>query len=322
MADIDEDHKIIIMKKLLLLSFTALLTLSLFGQKTETVYLDTKDSTVNMYIAVVPENQPIKAFMVLLDGFGASPRDVLMQTELPAYAAKQGILTILPVLKTGPLYFGSDNASQQSLQDQISSIVSKYHLQEKNFYIGGLSIGGTCAVKYAELAVKNNYAVKPKAVFGVDPPLDWEHFYNGAKRVVRLSDPAKVNGEVTYMIGRIEKEMNGTPQVALENYYNHSPYSYSDTTQRAVKTLIKTPIMLITEPDIQWWLSQRGYDYSYINATDLAAMINELQRLGNNKAVLVTTNNKGYRKPDNRRHPHSWSIADPEEVVKWLLSQQ
>jgi len=54
-------------------------------------------------------------------------------------------------------------------------------------------------------------------VFGIDPPLDFEHFYNGAKRVVRLSIPAQINGEVTYMIGRIEKEMRGTPETAREN---------------------------------------------------------------------------------------------------------
>jgi len=144
-------------------------------------------------------------------------------------------------------------------------------------------------VKYAELAVKNSYTIKPKAVFAVDPPLDWERFYNSAKRVVRLSDPAQVNGEVTYMIDRIEKEMKGTPQTALENFYNTSPYSFSDTTQRAIKNLVNTPIMIISEPDIQWWLTNRGYDFSYINITDHAAMINELQRLGNNNAVLITT---------------------------------
>ena len=124
------------------------------------------------------------------------------------------------------------------------------------------------------------------------------------------------------MIDRIEKEMKGTPQTALANFYNFSPYSFSDTTQMAVRTLAKTPIMLITEPDIQWWLSQRGYDYSYINVIDQAAMINELQRLGNSKAILITTTNKGYRKPDNKRHPHSWSIADRIELTKWLLSQK
>ncbi|MGG9962477.1 hypothetical protein [Ferruginibacter sp. SUN106] len=309
------------MQKIIFLIISSLVSIISFAQKQETVYLDSKDSTINMYIAVVPENKPIKAFLFLLDGFGASPRDVLVQTTLPDYAAAQGILTIVPVLKTGSLYFGVDGASQQSLKDQVESVVAKYHLQGKDFYMGGFSIGGSCVVKYAELAVQNNYAVKPAAVFAVDPPLDWERFYNAAKRVVRLSDPKQVNSEVTYMINRIEKEMNGTPQTAIENYYATSPYSYSDTTQKAIKNLLTTPLMLITEPDIQWWLGMRGYDYSYLNATDQAAMINELQRLGNKKAVLITTTDKGYRKPDNRKHPHSWSIADPVELTKWLLSQ-
>jgi hypothetical protein len=283
------------------------------------VYFNSKDSTKDMYTAVVPENTPVKGFMFLLDGFGG--QGVLQQTDLPIYAAKQGVLTILPVLKTGAMYFGIDSASQQSLNHQIRSAIKKFKLQGKDFYIGGFSIGGSCAVKYAEMAFKNNYALKPKAVFAVDPPLDFERFYNTAKRVVRLSVPAQVNGEVNYMIDRIEKEMKGTPQTAKENFYNLSPYSFSDTTQRAIKSLINVPIMLITEPDIQWWLTQRGYDYSYTNVTDQAAMINELQRLGNDKAVLATTTNKGYRKPGNTRHPHSWSIADPANVMKWLFSQ-
>jgi hypothetical protein len=310
------------MNKLIFSIFAIFIWIVSFGQKLETVYLDKNDSTRNMYIAVVPQNGQINSFIFLLDGFGnADPKDVLIQTGIPKYAATKGILSIIPVLKTGGLYFGSDTASQQSLKEMIDLVVKKYQLKGKDFYIGGFSIGGTCVVKYAELAIQKNYPIKPKAVFAVDPPLDWERDYNAAKRVVRLSAPDKVNGEVPYIIDRIKKEMSGTPETALENFYNNSPYSYSDTTQRAIKALIKTPIMIISEPDIQWWLSQRGYDYSYINITDQAAMINELQRLGNSKAVLVTTHDKGFREPGHIRHPHSWSIADPEQLVDWLLKQ-
>lgn len=310
------------MQKNILLILTLFTSIITYGQRIETVYLNAKDSTTNMYMVVAPENGQIRSFMVLLDGFGNSPQDVLFQTDIPKYASQQGILTIIPLLKTGPKYFGSDTASQQSLKEIINLTVSKYQLAGKDFYIGGFSIGGTCAVKYSELAVQKNYPVKPTAVFAIDPPLDWERYYNGAKRVVRLSNPAKVNGEVSYMMNRIEKEMKGTPKTALKNFYAHSPYSFSDTTQKAIKNLIKTPIMIISEPDIQWWLKERGYDYTYNNITDHAAMINELQRLGNKNAVLVTTTGKGYRKPGNTRHPHSWSIADPEQVVKWLQLQK
>lgn len=310
------------MQKIFFLIFLDIASTISFGQKLEQFFLDSKDSTSNMYIAVVPDTRPVKAFMFLLDGFGADPKNVLIQTDLPKQAAQQGILTIIPVLKTGSLYFGSDAASQQSLKDMIELVTANYQLKEKSFYIGGFSIGGTCAVKYAELAMQKNYPVKPKAVFAIDPPLDWERFYNAAKRVVRLADSDKVIGEVVYMIERIRKEMSGTPETALENFYNNSPYSYSDTAQRAIKALLKTPVMIVSEPDTQWWLSQRGYDYSYINITDHVAMINELKKLGNNKAVLITTTGKGYRKPNNIRHPHSWSIADPEETIKWLHSQE
>jgi hypothetical protein len=310
------------MQKISFIFLTVFCSTISLAQKLETVYLNPEDSSSNMYIAVIPEGKPIKAFMFLLDGFGAEPKEVLVESELPKYAAKLGILSIIPILKTGPLYFGDDAASQESLNNQIESVIVKYKLHGKNFYIGGFSIGGSCAIKYAELASQNKYRTKPNAVFAIDPPLDWERIYNSAKRVVRLSEPAKVNDEVTYIIGRIEKEMGGTPKTAIENFYSISPYSFSDTTQRAVKTLIKTPIMLLTEPDIQWWLSNRGYDFYSMNAIDHAAMINELQKLGNKNAVLVATINKGYRKPENKRHPHSWSIADPVKLTNWLFSQK
>ena len=47
--------------------------------------------------------------------------------------------------------------------------------------------------------------------------------------------------------------------------------------------------------------------------------IQELNRLGNPDAVLITTRNKGFRKPENKRHPHSWSIVDNDELIRWLL---
>ncbi|MBL0200928.1 MAG: hypothetical protein IPP81_12600 [Chitinophagaceae bacterium] len=86
--------------------------------------MNAKDSTTNMYIVVAPENEPVKSFMVLLDGFGNSPQNVLFQTDIPKYASQQGILTIIPLLKTGPSYFGSDTASQQSLKEIINLVVT------------------------------------------------------------------------------------------------------------------------------------------------------------------------------------------------------
>ena len=138
------------MRKIYLLILTLSIFAISFGQKIETTYLDKTDSTKNMYIAVIPQSGQINSFMVLLDGFGnADPKDVLRQTGSPKEAAIRGISTIIPVLKTGQLYFGSDTASQQSLKEMIDLVVKKYQLKGKDFNIGGLSIGGTCVVKYS-----------------------------------------------------------------------------------------------------------------------------------------------------------------------------
>lgn len=310
------------LKTLPLLALTLFFVSTAFGQTLERVYLNPKDSTKNRYIAVKPEEGPVKAFMFCIPGAFQTPEYVLQQTTLPSYAAQQGILTIIPVFSTGVSSFGFDSLTQRSLREMLHVVIKKYHLQQKAFFIGGLSIGGTCAVKYAELAVQNDYPVKPAAVFGIDPPLDFERLYKAAIRIMRLSVNQRPKDEIPYLIGRIQKEMKGTPKTALQNFHRLSPYSMSDTSQAAVKNLIDTPLLFIAEPDINWWLANRGYDYMNINAIDEAGMINELQRLGNRKARLVVTHHKGYREPGHIRHPHSWSIAQPKQLVNWLLQYQ
>jgi len=293
-----------------------------FGQKTAKIYIDINNPTSNCYLAIYPGTLPLKGFMFLIPSFGETPEGVQIQTDLSELAAEQGILTIIPTFITGLKSFGIDDLTQQSFREIIEDVASRNKLIDLKFYLGGFSMGGSCAVKFAELAVKDNFKFKPNAVFVIDPPLDFERFYNSNKRTVRLSVNSQPNQEAVYMVDRIEKEMNGTPETARQNYTNYSPYSFSDTKQTAIKYLKNTPIRFYTEPDINWWLKERGGDYSAMNALDGSCMINELNRMGNNNAFLITTQNKGFRKPDNRRHPHSWSIVDNNELLKWLQSQK
>ena len=231
--------------------------------------------------------------------------------------ALNGILTIIPTFQDGVLSLGVDSLSQQTFDKILKDVTSKHKLIDQNFYVGGFSIGGSCAIKYAQ-----NSIIKPIAVFAIDPPLDFERFYNSAKRDIRLSKESEASQENIYMIDRLEKETGGNPLTHLAQYYNISPYSFTDTAQTEIKKLINVPLRIYTEPDINWWLKQRGADFTSMNATECSAMINELNRLGNQNAELITTENKGYRKPDNRRHPHSWSIVDNDELIKWLLKQK
>ena len=303
-----------------------LLAFSLFGincngqkvdnPKMEKVFLNEKDTTKNCYTILYPPKLPYNGYLFLMPGFGETAEAVLEQTDLPKQLALNGILTIIPTFQDGVLSFGVDRLSQQTFDRILNDVIAKHQLKGKKFYVGGFSIGGSCAIKYAENAV-----IKPTAVFAIDPPLDFERFYNSAKRDIRLSKDGEANPENVYMIERLEKETGGNPSTHLAEYYKISPYSFSDTTQTEIKKLSNIPLRIYTEPDINWWLQERGADFTSINASTCSAMINELNRLGNQNAVLLTTQNKGYRKPHNRRHPHSWSIVDNDELIQWLLQQ-
>jgi hypothetical protein len=285
--------------------------------KMEKVFLVKTDTTKNCYTIIYPQKLPYTGYMFLIPGFGQTAEGVLQQTDLPNKLAQNGILTIIPTFQDGVLSFGVDSLSQQSFKNIILDVKKKHKLTDLKYYVGGFSIGGSTAIKFAE-----NATIKPNAVFAIDPPLDFERFYNTAEREVRLSVNTTPDEERVYMIERIGKEMGGSPKGAIKNYYKTSPYSFSDTTQTAIKNIIKLPLRIYTEPDVNWWLKEFATDFTGMNASECSAMINELNRLGNTKAELMITQNKGYRKPDNSRHPHSWSIVENNELIEWLLKQK
>jgi dienelactone hydrolase len=290
---------------------------NLFAQKTEQVFLEENDSTRNFYTLIYPPDLPWQGYVVILPGFGQTAEMTLDQTDLPKITARNGLLTIIPTLQDGVLSFGVDSSSQQALHRIIEDVRSKHDLAGLPYFIGGFSIGGSCAIKYAQ-----DSTIKPAAVFGIDPPRDFERFYHSSQRDIRLSVDKEPSQENVYMVERIEKEFGGTPATALSNFHRISPYSFTDHNQRAVKKMVDLPLRIYSEPDIEWWLNERDFDFTSINVTECSAMINELRRLGSEKAELIVTANKGFRKPYDTRHPHSWSIVDNEELVAWLLQQE
>jgi dienelactone hydrolase len=305
------------MLKFKLIVLTIFVLTSAHAQKMEKVYLDKNDSTRNCYTLIYPPSIPWRGYVVILPGFGETADRVLEQTDLPKLTAQNGFLTIIPTLQDGVLSFGIDSISQQSLNTVVEHVRSNHKLLDQRFYVGGFSIGGSCAIKYAQ-----NANLKPAAVFAIDPPLDFERFYYDSKRDIRLSLDQEPNQENVYMIDRIEKEFGGSPETSQVNFHKISPYSFSDTTQSAIKKFGNLPLRIYSEPDVDWWLKERNVDLTSMNVTVCSAMINELRRLGNKKAELILTENKGYRKPNNIRHPHSWSIVDNSDLIEWLLEQK
>lgn len=307
------------MKRVAVLISAFFFILNLFAQKSEIVYSNPKDTNSNYYIAYKPSIEPI-GLLLLLTSFGETPQNAANETNIQNIAAKNGLITVFASLKYGTQTFFIYSLSQSNIDKLIIYLQRKYSIMDKPLYLGGFSLGGSGVVKYAERANGSNSLVKPKAIFAIDPPLDFEKMYFSLEYAVMHSKVDISKQEADYFIKRLQYEFQSTPYIDKTPFHSISPYSFSDTTQTNIKLLINCPIMLISEPDIMWQMEERNRSIYDLNTLDCSLVINSLRLLGNKNAKLVLTNNKGFRKLTGKKNPHSWSIAEAEETVNWLIN--
>ena len=207
------------------------------------------------------------------------------------------------------------------VQDSVlNKALVKANLKDKPTFWVGMSLGGTMVMRHAEYCMKgkSKFDIKPSGLVLVNSPLDFVKWWYSCKDDIKKNYNSAAVFEASWTTYWLEKNLNGTPETVLGKYIEYSPYVHTDTIKNKLTLFDNMPIFAITEPDILWWMEERGKDYYDINCFDLAAFINDLRLIGNKEAKLVATTGKGYRE-NGMRHPHSWSIMDIDELIIWSL---
>jgi pimeloyl-ACP methyl ester carboxylesterase len=277
-----------------------------------------KDSAILFYEKLVPKGKP-EGVLVILPGGGESVEEVKKQISLHKLAVQNNLLVLLPCINWGTSTREPEN---KFLDTMFQQVIDQYRVPKDKFVLGGFSNGGMISLTYAEKAnrEKGSTVIIPKAVFGVDPPLDYAHLWNHCVKDIERNVSEVAVTESKWIMASYTKDFGGSPEDFRENYVKYSIYSYNEKDGGNAKYLLNTPVLLYTEPDIMWQMKNRSRDYYDLNCVDIAAMINFLNLKGNKDAELVVTNNKGKRLNGNR-HPHSWSIMDSEQCMNWILKQ-
>lgn len=196
-------------------------------------------------------------------------------------------------------------------------------LQNLNYV--GFSIGGTQALKFTIFCQKHpsHCTLTPDSVTVVDAPLDMIRFWRATERAERVDFHRLGAGEGTWVSHWLEKHLGGTPHENREEYVEYSPYTYTwehvgEKLGGNAQHLITIPVRAYTEPDVKWSIEHRRKSYYSKNAIDMAALINDLRTMGNDEAELITTHD---RRTNPDESPHSWSIVDEPELMKWIASK-
>lgn len=265
------------------------------------------------YTLWLPKSEP-EGLVVYM----AARWDTSQESDLVRYAREEQ-LAVMYVSTYNPLTLLFEASEMQLVEDFIQEVVDKYAIPSDNLLFSGMSIGGTRALRMAMYAQtqESKHQLVPKAIAICDAPLDMVRFHNEMQRTIRINYHPVAANEARWVKGYLEKQLGGSPTENLEAYVDYSPYCHAAEDGNNLVHFEDIAVRTYSEPDVKWWMENRGNDYYSMNVIDLAGLINELKLLGNQEAGLVLTSDKGYRE-DGTRHPHTWNIVDKKELIKWF----
>jgi hypothetical protein len=264
------------------------------------------------YTLVLPSTKPVNGLVVFFN----SDRDTL--NKIFRFANPKG-LAVAYVTTGNSLEFLFEEKTYLQLENYIYKILTDYNIPKTKLLYLGMSLAGTRALKFSlfETSEKSKHQLIPKALAICDAPLDFVRFWRECYKAKMLNLNKVAANEGDWVTSYLESNLGGTPDTELENYIHYSPFCYTSMDQEHLKALEGTYVRAYTEPDVNWWIENRGKDYYGMNSIDLAAWINALKYSGHKHASLINTTNKGYH-PNGRRHPHSWSIVNEKELIHWF----
>ena len=303
------------MKKISFLLSTLLLFIAgVSGQTLEKKWFDSKDSVYGYYTIIQPRSLRIQAALILLDGYSGNAVDFLSETKIHNVAFANDILTVC--IPTGfRLYI--DQAMIDLLNRILAELKKEYRLKKDQFVIGGMSSGGTIALRYAELCKEktNEFAIQPRAVFAVDSPVDLIGLYKSSERELKKNYQGWWLGESQMIIDTFKKNIGEINNVG--NYNKVSPFYTGSEVAGNEKFLKDVAFRTYHDVDVRWYIQNRRrslYETNMLNASEL---VNRLVLMGNNEAEFVSSKLPGQRS-NGERHPHSWSIVDEVDLVQWI----
>lgn len=255
-----------------------------------------------------------KAILVLFPCFPCDIENTKNEFPIIDTATKQNVSVVLMDYHN-KLFLKDDE--MKDLANLYSSIFEKLNLNSKNIYIGGFSGGGNVSLLLSNHLVKEKNEFLPKGVFIVDSPIDLLGLFRVAEKNIASNFSEDSLSEANWIISQFTTEF-GNPKDSIVKYETFAPFTYETKNTSNLAYLKNLKIRFYTEPDLIWWKTNRNNDKEDLNAFFIEELCKDLKQKNFLNIELITTKNKGYR-ADRTRHPHSWSIVDKDELLKWIV---
>ncbi len=270
---------------------------------------------INDKYELIKPTTNLKKVLVLFGGFPEKPEDIKREFKI-IKIAKENSIAVIYMNYNQKLWL--EKTEKQNLAEQLKSIFIKNKLPTDEIYIGGFSSGGNVSLLISSYLIKNKtFRLEPKGVFIADSPIDLLALYKSSEKNLTQNFSEVAVLESTWIIENLGEQL-GNPNNDISKYQELAVYTAESNSINNLKGLKNTKIRLYTEPDTLWWKENRMEEYKQMNAYYIKKLYESLKKSGFQKVEYIPTRNKGYRE-NGDRHPHSWSIIDKKELIKWIM---
>ena len=257
-----------------------------------------------------------RGVLILFPGFPENPDVVKREFKIVAPAMEAGIAVALMKFNRR-LWLEDDEKTK--LATIIDRMFEENNLGKENIYIGGFSSGGTISLLVSDYLVQSESDVQPEGVFVIDSPVDLLGLYENSKRNIKRNF-SPVSVQESEMIAGMLESTFGKPEDGIEPYEEHAVYTLKTHNINNISHLRDVKLRFYTEPDTVWWKQNRQNEYEDMNAYFIKNLADELAKEFGDNVAYIPTENRGYRS-SGERHPHSWSIVDVDDLMRWMTTK-
>ena len=208
---------------------------------------------------------------------------------------------------------------KEILANQLNEIINDEKLKNENVFIGGFSSGGNVSFLISDYLIQTQNKLQPKGVFLVDSPVDLLGLYKVAKKNIDKNVDADAVQESKWIKEELETVF-GKPESGIQLYEENSPFTSASNNIQNLMSLQNIKVRMYTEPDFLWWKEKKDNDKEDLNAFYIEKLAEVMKSKNFKKVDLIKTTHRGLRS-NGMRHPHSWSIVDENDLVKWILKE-
>jgi hypothetical protein len=301
-----------------LLMLSVLLPAIAICQNTERTVFDPADSTNGYYLVVPPRSGHPKGVLVLLCSY-SGPESMLAETKLHNVAFNNDILTVMASLGR-EVY--ADEPAVRRIGSIVKDVMKRFSIDSSEFALAGYDVAGDVALRYTEMTYEHpaEFSVHPKAVFGIDCPVDLFGFYRRCERTIKKNYYKGAVNDANIYIDLMTKGAGGTIYDKPENYRRLTPFDTEGGLAGNEQYLRNVAVRLYFDTDIGWQLKAKRNGFDDTNIPDGSEMISRLMLLGNKDAEFMAAKQPGMRS-NGTRNTSSYSIVDEVDCIHWIKKE-